>query len=173
MIGTTISHYRITGHLGAGGMGTVYLAEDLTLHRKVALKFLSPRAAADPDAAARLLREARAASALDHPHIATVYEVGEADGQPFIAMAHYQGQTLAQRIQSGPLPSTEAARIVTQIADALETAHAAGIVHRDLKPSNVMLTTTGQVKILDFGIAKVDPGPAGDTLQQLTAEGMT
>jgi len=173
MIGTTISHYRITGHLGAGGMGTVYLAEDLTLHRKVALKFLSPKAAGDPDAAARLLREARAASALDHPHIATVYEVGEAGGQPFIAMAHYEGETLGQRIQSGPLPATEAARIVTQIADALETAHAAGIVHRDLKPSNVMITTTGQVKILDFGIAKVDPGPAGETVQQLTAEGMT
>ena len=173
MIGTTVSHYRITGHLGAGGMGTVYLAEDLALHRKVALKFLLPRVAGDPDAAARLLREARAASALDHPHIATVYEVGEADGQPFIAMAHYQGETLAQRLQRGPLPYTDAARITAQIADALDSAHAAGIVHRDLKPSNVMLTTTGQVKILDFGIAKVDPGSAGETAEQLTAAGMT
>ena len=173
MIGTTVSHYRITGHLGAGGMGTVYLAEDLALHRKVALKFLLPRVAGDPDAAARLLREARAASALDHPHIATVYEVGEAGGQPFIAMAHYQGETLAQRLQRGPLPYVDAARITAQIADALDTAHGAGIVHRDLKPSNVMLTTTGQVKILDFGIAKVDPGSAGETEQQLTAAGMT
>ena len=173
MIGTTVSHYRITGHLGAGGMGTVYLAEDLALHRKVALKFLLPRAAGDPDAAERLLREARAVSALDHPHIATVYEVGEAGGQPFIAMAHYQGETLAQRLQRGPLPYVDAARITAQIADALDTAHGAGIVHRDLKPSNVMLTTTGQVKILDFGIAKVDPGSAGETAEQLTAAGMT
>ena len=173
MIGTTVSHYRITGHLGAGGMGTVYLAEDLALHRKVALKFLLPRAAGDPDAAVRLLREARAASALDHPHIATVYEVGEANGQPFIAMAHYEGETLAQRLQRGPLPHLDAARVVAQIADALDSAHGAGIVHRDLKPSNVMLTKTGQVKILDFGIAKVDPGSAGETAQQLTAEGMT
>ena len=173
MIGTTVSHYRITGHLGAGGMGTVYLAEDLALHRKVALKFLLPRAVGDPDAAARLLREARAASALDHPHIATVYEVGEAGGQPFIAMAHYQGETLAQRLQRGPLPHLDAARIAAQIADALDAAHGAGIVHRDLKPSNVMLTTTGQVKILDFGIAKVDPGSAGETAEQLTAAGMT
>ena len=173
MIGTTVSHYRIIAHLGAGGMGTVYLAEDLTLHRKVALKFLSPQGARDPDAAARLLREARAASALDHPHIATVYEVGEASGQPFIAMAHYEGETLAQRLQQGLLPHIDAARTVAQIADALEAAHSAGIVHRDLKPSNVMLTTTGQVKILDFGIAKVDPGATGETAQRLTAAGTT
>ena len=144
MIGTTVSHYRIISHIGAGGMGTVYLAEDSNLNRRVALKFLSPDTAGHPDAAARLLREARAASALDHPHIATVYEIGDHAGQPFIAMAHYEGETLAARLARGPLPMAEVARLVAQVADALAAAHAHGIVHRDLKPSNLMLTTTGR-----------------------------
>ena len=133
MIGTTVSHYRILSHIGAGGMGTVYLAEDTNLQRRVALKFLSPETASHPDAAARLLREARAASALDHPHIATVYEIGDLAGQPFIAMAHYEGETLAARLARGPLPMAEVARLVAQVADALAAAHAAGIVHRDLE----------------------------------------
>ena len=119
MIGTTVSHYRILSHIGAGGMGTVYLAEDTNLRRQVALKFLSPRTIHDPEAAARLLREARAASALDHPHIATVYEIGDHAGQPFIAMAHYEGETLAARVARGQMPVGEAARILAQLADAL------------------------------------------------------
>ena len=170
MIGTTVSHYRIISHIGAGGMGTVYLAEDTNLKRRVALKFLSPDTASHPDAAARLLREARAASALDHPHIATVYEIGDHAGQPFIAMAHYEGDTLAARLARGPLPMAEVARLVAQVADALAAAHAAGIVHRDLKPSNLMLTTTGQVKVLDFGLAKIE---MGETATQLTHAGST
>ena len=170
MIGTSVSHYRIISHIGAGGMGTVYLAEDTNLKRRVALKFLTPDAAASPEAAARLLREARAASALDHPHIATIYEIGDHAGQPFIAMAHYEGETLAARLAHGPLPIAEVVRIVTQVADALDAAHAAGIVHRDLKPSNLILTTTGQVKVLDFGIAKME---IGETVTQLTHAGNT
>ena len=166
MIGTIVSHYRIISHIGAGGMGTVYLAEDTNLKRRVALKFLSPETASHPEAAARLLREARAASALDHPHIATVYEIGDHAGQPFIAMAHYEGETLAARLARGQMPSAEVARILAQVADALDAAHAAGIVHRDLKPSNLMLTTTGQVKVLDFGLAKIE---SGETATQLTA----
>ena len=168
MIGTVVSHYQIVSHIGAGGMGTVYLAEDTSLKRRVALKFLSPGTVQDPGAAARLLREARAASALDHPHIATVYEIGDHAGQPFIAMAHYEGETLAARLAHGQMPVGEIARILAQVADALQAAHTAGIVHRDLKPSNLMVTTTGQVKVLDFGLAKID---AGETATQLTAAG--
>ena len=170
MIGTTVSHYRILSHIGAGGMGTVYLAEDLNLRRRVALKFLAPATGSNPEGAARLLREARAASALDHPHISTIYEVGESGGQPFIAMAYYEGETLAARLARGPLPIADAARILSQTADALAAAHAAGIVHRDLKPSNLMVTSSGQVKVLDFGIAKVE---MGETSTQLTREGST
>ena len=151
-------------------MGTVYLAEDLNLRRKVALKFLAPATGSNPEAAARLLREARAASALDHPHISTIYEVGESGGQPFIAMAYHEGETLAARLARGPLPIADAARILSQTADALAAAHAAGIVHRDLKPSNLMLTSSGQVKVLDFGIAKIE---MGETSTQLTREGST
>jgi eukaryotic-like serine/threonine-protein kinase len=170
MIGTSVSHYRILSHIGAGGMGTVYLAEDTNLKRRVALKFLSPGTVLDPEAAARLLREARAASALDHPHIATVYEIGDHAGQPFIAMAHYQGETLAARLARGQMPVGEIARILAQLADALDAAHTAGIVHRDLKPSNLMLTATGQLKVLDFGLAKIE---TGETTAQLTAAGST
>ena len=170
MIGTSVSHYRIISHIGAGGMGTVYLAEDTNLKRRVALKFLSPGTVHDPEAAARLLREARAASALDHPHIATLYEIGDHAGQPFIAMAHYQGETLAARLAHGQMPVGEIARILAQLADALDAAHTAGIVHRDLKPSNLMLTTTGQLKVLDFGLAKIE---TPETATQLTAAGST
>jgi formylglycine-generating enzyme required for sulfatase activity/tRNA A-37 threonylcarbamoyl transferase component Bud32 len=170
MIGTTVSHYRILSHIGAGGMGTVYLAEDANLKRRVALKFLSPGTVQDPEAAARLLREARAASALDHPHIATVYEIGDHAGQPFIAMAHYEGKTLAARLAHGQLPVGEIARLLAQLADALDAAHTAGIIHRDLKPSNLMLTTTGHLKVLDFGLAKIE---TGETATQLTAAGNT
>jgi tRNA A-37 threonylcarbamoyl transferase component Bud32/dienelactone hydrolase len=170
MIGNIVSHYRIISHVGAGGMGTVYLAEDTTLKRRVALKFLHPETAGSPEAVARLLREARAASALDHPHIATIYEIGDDAGRPFIAMSHYEGQTLAARLAGPTMPIAEIARLVAQVADALEAAHAAGIVHRDLKPSNLMLTTTGQVKVLDFGLAKIE---MGETATQLTGVGHT
>jgi len=151
-------------------MGTVYLAEDTTLKRHVALKFLSPERVGSSDAAAPLLREARAISSLDHPHIATIYEIGTHAGQPFIAMAYYEGETLAARFTRGPMAIDEVARILAQVADAIHAAHRAGIVHRDLKPSNVMLTTTGQAKVLDFGIAKTD---TAETATQLTAVGET
>ncbi len=155
MVGTTVSHYRILEPLGQGGMGVVYLAEDERLQRKVALKFLSPTIAQDDVARARLLREAQAASSLDHPNVATVYEVGEWNGQLFIAMPFYDGETLQQRIERGTLTIDEVTDIAGQIAAGLAAAHRAGIVHRDLKPGNVVLTRDGHVKIVDFGVAKV------------------
>jgi formylglycine-generating enzyme required for sulfatase activity/dienelactone hydrolase len=170
MVGNSVAHYRIISRIGAGGMGTVYLAEDTNLKRRVALKFLQGESDCGPEAAARLLREARAASALDHPHIATIYEIGDHAGQPFIAMAHYDGETLEARLARGQMSMVEIARIVAEMADALAAAHTAGIVHRDLKPSNVMLTGTGRVKVLDFGIAKME---TGETATKLTREGST
>ena len=172
MIGQTVSHYRIISHLGQGGMGTVYLAEDTSLHRRVALKFIASQNPRSSQASARLVREARAASALDHPHIGTIYEIGEFGGQPFIAMAYYEGETLAARLARGPMPMTEAARVVAQAADALDAAHATGVVHRDLKPSNLMLTSTGQVKVLDFGIATFASTDT-ETMARLTGAGTT
>ena len=167
-----VSHYRVLSCLGSGGMGTVWLAEDTKLHRRVALKFLAAEAAGGEASAERLLREARLASALDHPHIGTIYEVGEFEGQPFIAMAYYQGETLAERLKRGPLPIVETARIIADVADALSAAHAAGIVHRDLKPSNLMLTASGQAKVLDFGIATFSSTDA-ETMARLTGPGST
>lgn len=154
-------HYRIVSPLGAGGMGQVYLAEDVRLERKVALKVLPPEAASDPDRLNRFLREARAASALCHPNVAVIYEAGQAGGAPFIAMEYVEGETLAERLKRGRLPAKEAAMIAAQIADALEAAHAKGITHRDVKPANIMLTPAGQVKVLDFGIAKRQAAAAG------------
>lgn len=155
MVGTTVSHYRVLQLLGAGGMGVVYLAEDQDLQRKVALKFLSPALAADATARARFSREAQSASALDHANIATVYEIGEWNGQPFIAMAYYDGETLKQRIDRGPMDLHEVARVLADIGAGLAAAHAADIVHRDLKPANILLTRAGPAKILDFGLAKM------------------
>jgi formylglycine-generating enzyme required for sulfatase activity/dienelactone hydrolase len=172
VVGTTVSHYRIVKSIGAGGMGVVYLADDERLHRKVALKFLPPAVAQDPHARARLMREAQAAGALDHPNIATVYEVGEWNGQLFIAMPYYEGETLRQRIESGPLAPSDAARIAGQIAAGLAAAHRAGIVHRDLKPANVMLTRDGQVKIVDLGLAKVFSETEA-TVTRMTGPGAT
>jgi len=168
MIGRTISHYRITRQLGAGGMGVVYEAVDLKLDRTVALKFLPPESTRDPEAKARFVHEAKAASALDHPNVCTIHEIGETeDGQLFLAMACYEGQTLKDRIDQGPLPLEEALDITRQVAEGLKQAHARDIVHRDIKPANIYLTADGLVKILDFGLAKL----AGQTL--LTQAGTT
>jgi len=172
MVGTSVSHYRILASIGAGGMGVVYLAEDERLHRKVALKFLPAAIAQDAHSRARLLREAQAASALDHPNVATVYDIGEWNGQLFIAMPFYDGETLRQRIEHGPLAIDDAARIAGEIAAGLAAAHAAGIVHRDLKPANVMLTHDGQVRIVDFGLAKV-VSETQETVARMTATGTT
>ncbi|GAB5534229.1 MAG: hypothetical protein Rubg2KO_04780 [Rubricoccaceae bacterium] len=157
-VGQTVSHYRVVGRLGSGGMGVVYRAEDTRLHRPVALKFLPPDLTRDPEARERLLREARAAGALDHPHLCTVHDVGETGaGEVFIAMACYEGETLRDRIARGPLPVGEAVEIAAQIAGGLAAAHEAGLVHRDVKPANVMVTASG-AKLLDFGLATLDGG---------------
>jgi dienelactone hydrolase len=172
LIGKAVSHYKVLEQIGAGGMGVVYLAEDERLHRKVALKFITPSSAGDATAQRRLLREAQAASALDNPNIATVYEVGDFEGQFFIAMAYYQGETLRARNARGAIPMGEVASIAGHIADGLAAAHEAGVVHRDLKPANVFLTSSGQVKILDFGLAKVETATA-DTATGITETGTT
>ena len=154
MIGRTISHYRITEKLGQGGMGVVYKAEDLHLGRPAALKFLSPAYLEDDEQKARFIKEARAAAALDHPNICAIYEAGEQDGLIFLAMAYVEGETIAEKIRSGPLDQAQAVDLATQVADGLEEVHQNNFVHRDIKSSNVMVTNKGQVKILDFGIAK-------------------
>ncbi|MFQ5926838.1 MAG: protein kinase [Terriglobia bacterium] len=153
MIGKTISHYRITAKLGEGGMGAVYRAEDLKLQRAVALKFLPAELAADPQARQQLLREARAASRLNHPNIATIYEVGEADAASFIAMELVSGESLKQVLRRGALSAAQLLDVARQIAEGLHEAHQAGVLHRDIKPGNIMLDAKGRVKILDFGLA--------------------
>ena len=156
MIGKVVSHYKILEHLGSGGMGVVYKAEDLKLDRPVALKFLPPDLTRDPEAKQRFVHEAKAASALDHPNICNVHDIGETDdGQIFIVMACYEGETLRDKITRRPLGSEEAVAITLQIAQGLAKAHAKGIIHRDIKPANVLITTDGVAKILDFGLAKL------------------
>lgn len=176
MISERFSHYQILRELGKGGMGEVFLARDTSLNREVALKFLPPEFDQDATARKRLLREARAAAALDHPFICHIHEVGEIEGKPFIAMEYVEGQTLKERICRRPLDPAEALPVAVEIAEALQTAHEHGVIHRDLKPANVMLTPGGHVKVMDFGLAKQGAGTtAGQgeeaTVSELTAEG--
>ena len=154
MLGTTISHYRVTGKLGTGGMGVVYEAEDTRLPRKVALKFLPEELADDPDAVRRFRREAETIALLNHPHICTIYDIGEDEGRAFIAMECVEGVNLKTHMARKTLETPEVVDIALQIAGALESAHGKGIVHRDIKPGNIVVSAAGQVKVLDFGLAR-------------------
>ncbi len=157
MIGQSVSHYKVLDRLGRGGMGVVYRAEDTRLGRQVALKFLPEEYAENKQALERFQREARAAAALNHPHICTVYDIGEWEGRPYIALELLEGQALNERISTSPIEVDDSIEMATQVTDALAAAHAAGIVHRDIKPGNIFITTGGQLKVLDFGLAKLTP----------------
>src|SRR5512136_2722158 len=180
MIGKTLGHYQIIEKLGQGGMGEVFLADDLNLNRKVALKFLPDVFTGDPERMARFEREAKLLATLNHPNIAAIYGLEEAEGKRFLVLELVEGETLAQRLCRGPLPIEEALEVCRQIADGLEAAHEKGIIHRDLKPANVKVTPEGKVKILDFGLAKafyeqaapLDPSRSPTITEQMTAPGV-
>jgi serine/threonine protein kinase len=163
MIGETVSHYRIVEELGSGGMGVVYRARDERLGREVALKFLPARLTEDPAALARFDREARLASSLNHPHICTVHDVDQHGGRPFIVMELCSGKTVKHLIAAGALPLEQAVDIALQTAEALDAAHRRGVIHRDIKPGNLFVTADGQVKVLDFGLAKLAEAPRAGT----------
>ena len=171
--GTQIAHYRVISSLGQGGMGAVYLADDTRLGRRVALKVLPPDVASDPDRMHRFVQEARLASALTHPNVATIFEIGQQDDLRFLAMEYVEGRPLSERIREGPLKIPELVQIGVQVSDALDYAHSKGIIHRDIKPANLMVTPRGHVKVLDFGLAKVQGGPkAAEETQLLTSLGV-
>jgi len=170
--GDNVAHYRIVSRLGEGGMGAVYLADDMPLGRRVALKILPAPLAADPERMHRFVQEAKLASSLTHPNIAYIHEIGEDSGLRFLAMEYVEGEPLSARLSRGPLPFSELVAVAIQVADALDAAHSKGIVHRDIKPSNLMLTPRGHLKVLDFGLAKMQAAnPAGEETQLITDPG--
>ena len=178
LIGQTLSHYRIEEKIAQGGMGEVFLARDLSLNRKVALKLLPAGIQQDPGTHRRFLHEARSGGGLNNPYLCSIYEIGKFEGKEYIVMEYVEGQTLAEKLRRGRLPLSQALQIAVEMAEALQAAHFKGIIHRDLKPSNIMLTSSGHVKVMDFGLAKrVSPATDGESqeesLSSMTERGVT